>query len=147
MSELGRCCRKSRKLRSSQNLAKVRFLAASAAASLSRTRTKLCGRSLVIPCGPPTSARVRRAGGVEKFSSPVRKTFFDSIGQNEPFHSLCQLGRSTSISGPPGGGRRFRVGPIRDIRLKRIPLHFARQARHLNCVPCRLEWCQFVDTG
>src|SRR5262249_4677163 len=28
---------------------------------------------------PPTSARVRRAGGVEKFSSPVRKTFFDSI--------------------------------------------------------------------
>jgi hypothetical protein len=29
---------------------------------------------------PPTSARVRRAGGVEKFSSPVRKTFFDSIG-------------------------------------------------------------------
>src|SRR5262249_34126701 len=30
---------------------------------------------------PPTSARVRRAGGVEKFSSPVRKPFFDSIGQ------------------------------------------------------------------
>jgi hypothetical protein len=29
------------------------FLAASAAASLSRTRTKLCGRSLVILCGPP----------------------------------------------------------------------------------------------
>jgi hypothetical protein len=33
---------------------------------------------------PPTSARVRRAGGVEKFSSPLRKTFFDSIDPKLP---------------------------------------------------------------
>jgi len=30
-----------------------------------------------------TLARVGRAGGAEKFSSPARKTFFDSIGQAE----------------------------------------------------------------
>ena len=49
-----------------------------------------------------TSARAACTGGAEKFGSPARKTFFDSIGQNEPCHSLRRHGRSTSISGPAG---------------------------------------------
>src|SRR5262249_4175287 len=48
---------------------------------------------------PPTSARVRRAGGVEKFSSPVRKTFFDSIGHSRRFRDCPRGVRSTPNSG------------------------------------------------
>jgi hypothetical protein len=32
---------------------------------------------------PPTSADAVCTGGAEKFGSPARKTFFDSIGQQE----------------------------------------------------------------
>jgi hypothetical protein len=60
-----------------------RFSAASAAASLSRTHTKLCGRLLAIRCAPPTSADAVCIGGAEKFGSPARKTFFDSIGHKQ----------------------------------------------------------------
>jgi hypothetical protein len=35
-----------------------------------------------------TSARVACTGGAEKFVSPARKTFFDSIGQTETIQQI-----------------------------------------------------------
>src|SRR5262249_47109627 len=54
---------------------KSRFLVASAAASLSRTRTKLCGRSLVIRRGP-SHRRARNAPAVLKNFFPRQKNLF-----------------------------------------------------------------------
>jgi hypothetical protein len=36
-----------------------------------------------------TSARAACTGGAEKFGSPARKTFFDSIGQVRTFRPSC----------------------------------------------------------
>src|SRR5215467_8578851 len=63
-AHFGRCCRKSRNEQLPKSR-KSRFLVASAAASLSRTRTKLCGRSLVIRRGP-SHRRARNAPAVLK---------------------------------------------------------------------------------
>jgi hypothetical protein len=59
-----------------------RFLAAAASASLCRTRTKRCGRLLVIRRGP-SHRRARDApAALKNFFHPPRKTFFDSIDPN-----------------------------------------------------------------
>src|SRR5215472_11484241 len=42
-----------------------------------------------------TSARAACTGGAEKFGSPARKTFFDSIGQERRYGRLRFHGRST----------------------------------------------------
>jgi hypothetical protein len=53
--------------------------AASPAHSLCRTRTGLFGRLLAIRRAPLTSADAVCTGDAEKFGSPARKTFFESI--------------------------------------------------------------------
>jgi hypothetical protein len=59
-----------------------RFLTASAAASPCRTRTKLCGRLLVIRCGP-SHWRARAApAALKNLAHLPEKPFFDSIGQS-----------------------------------------------------------------
>jgi hypothetical protein len=73
-----RCSRKSRKLSSSPNLAKDGVcLPPLLQASVGRVRS-----SVVASCDSTwslTSARAACTGGAEKFGSPARKTFFDSI--------------------------------------------------------------------
>src|SRR5258706_12144714 len=58
-----------------QNSREGRFLAASAAASLCRTCTKLCDRSLVIRCGP-SHWRARDAqAALKNLAHPPENTF------------------------------------------------------------------------
>src|SRR5882672_1028290 len=92
-----------------------RFLAASAAASLCRTCTKLCDRSLVIRWSV-TLARAGRTSGVEKSSSPARKYFFDSIGHyrsDGPTYSItssARVGRAGGMLSRRCSGGRLRPG-------------------------------------
>src|SRR5262249_850631 len=68
---------------------KSRFLVASAAASLSRIRTKLCGRSFVIRRGP-SHRRARNAPAVlKKFFHPPEK----------PFSTVSAISRSLLLVG------------------------------------------------
>jgi hypothetical protein len=67
---------KSRKSRSSGNLANV---AISAAARLCRTDTGFGGRFCANRCGPLTSQRVKCTSGPENFQSSTKKDFFNTI--------------------------------------------------------------------
>ena len=75
MSLAGRCRRKSRKLSSSQNLAKAGF----SCLRCCKPQQHTYEAPWSISCDSMwslTFARLRRAGGAENFSSPARKTFF-----------------------------------------------------------------------
>jgi hypothetical protein len=82
-SGVGRCCRKSRKLSSPKNLAKICFqLPLLLQAAVGHVRSPVV--AFLWSMWSLTSACVGRASGAEKFRPPPQKYFFDSIGQNEP---------------------------------------------------------------
>jgi hypothetical protein len=69
---------KKSKIENSEKSREGQFFIVSAAASLRKAGTKVCGRFCVNRYGP-SRRRARDVSGADKFRSPIRKDFFNSI--------------------------------------------------------------------
>jgi hypothetical protein len=71
----------------------TRFLAAAASASLCRTRTKLCGRLLVIRRSPSHRRAPDAPAALKNFLHPPEKPFSTVSVKTSPCHSFRRHGR------------------------------------------------------